>query len=427
MSRDQRGPNIVVEWSPTAVSAYDPIAKRRLTAGSLAELAPNLSSNEAVFAVSRRSCFVRTVRIPDVSKEDAMQALGLTIAQHVPVDGEDASFDISLTQDVGPQGRTAVLTAMSSQALRSLYSQAQAAGIKVLNVMPAALGSGLIAHDKGIQACAVVSDSVEGLAMDIVAGGDVRYTRVAAPGLSATGLEAELNRTFAAAQLPCAPTLAAGLALKDVAYSTNESPLEALAKNWGRIGISIQLPEVVRAKIKSAKANRARLAALLCVSAVLLGTLVYLDRSDQEAMLQSKQAESSNAMRKMRNSASAVTADLQKKEKLQTTLNQAFQPAQRLSEIVTAVNNAVPERVWLTGISVERGNEVLIRGTALTSEDVASYQANLSKSDRFRSVKLLFANNGRIEQTPVVQFSISAFPLGNVPMFERTTGRAASR
>ena len=47
-----------------------------------------------------------------------------------------------------------------------------------------------------------------------------------------------------------------------------------------------------------------------------------------------------------------------------------------------------------------------------------NYNKELTKQKRLRDVRLLFANSGDIDGSPVVQFSVSAFPVGNLPIVE---------
>jgi hypothetical protein len=101
-----------------------------------------------------------------------------------------------------------------------------------------------------------------------------------------------------------------------------------------------------------------------------------------------------------------------------TSLDLAFEPKQRLGDVTFLVNNLCPEGLWLTGLTIERGKLALIRGTAINGEAVYKYLDRLTTQDRFRDVKLVFANNGQIEKVSVVQFSISAHVVGNLPLAE---------
>jgi Tfp pilus assembly protein PilN len=95
--------------------------------------------------------------------------------------------------------------------------------------------------------------------------------------------------------------------------------------------------------------------------------------------------------------------------------------------VATVAANAVPEGVWLTGMSLDRGKPLQIRGSAKTNEQVADYVQQLSSSERLRDVKLVFSNNNTIGDTPIVQFSISAHVIGNYPLADTEQKRGSRR
>jgi Tfp pilus assembly protein PilN len=94
----------------------------------------------------------------------------------------------------------------------------------------------------------------------------------------------------------------------------------------------------------------------------------------------------------------------------------AFEPAQPLSDLAAVVDDSLPPGAWLTGLSIERGKPLQMRGAARTADDVARFMDTLGATSRFRDVKLVFANSARIDETPVVQFSVTAVGVGNLPM-----------
>ena len=101
---------------------------------------------------------------------------------------------------------------------------------------------------------------------------------------------------------------------------------------------------------------------------------------------------------------------------VQNTLRRAFQPAQPLSDISAVVDDSLPPGAWLTGLTVERGKPLDLRGTAKTAGDVTRLVNALSASPRFRDVRLVFANSALIGKVPVIQFNVSAVCVGNLPM-----------
>ncbi|HEV2473953.1 MAG TPA: PilN domain-containing protein, partial [Chthonomonadales bacterium] len=104
--------------------------------------------------------------------------------------------------------------------------------------------------------------------------------------------------------------------------------------------------------------------------------------------------------------ASAIAADLKR----------AFHPAQPISDLMALIDDRTPANAWLTGLTIERGKPIQVRGDARTADDVASFVSALGSTPRLRDVKLLFNNSFKIENTQVVQFDIAATAVGNLPM-----------
>jgi hypothetical protein len=186
------------------------------------------------------------------------------------------------------------------------------------------------------------------------------------------------------------------------------------------------------------------------VAAIGLSGFAYYDHSSKKALVDSAAAKDKLEVDKYKKLQKAAADDLGKLlspesvakltgakppaanlggapgDDAQSNINLAFSTGQRFSDVATVVSNSVPPGVWLTGISLERGKRLVLRGTAKTNELVEQYARTLNTLDanspqqRLRDVKLEFTNPGSIEQVPVVQFSISAFPVGNVPLYDQT-------
>lgn len=413
----------VVEWSTTQVSWVDAHHNLR-TAASLQEAAEILPGKDVLIALSRRSTFIRTQRVPNAAKPDIRRILQVQLGQIFPASAGDLSFDFQLTHDLNSEGRLAVIGAIRSADLQILQSQAKAAGLRITGVVPAAMGSAVLAKSLHLMDAAVVHQTAEGLAIDLIAGGELRYSRVAAAPATSLGIDAEVSRTFAAALMSCSPTIAAGaLALPDAEASTDVWGIETLP--GAHLDISIEAPEQIARRIRASETGKIRLATILSGAALVAVTaqgLVYSDASAKASAAQGR-------WRKKINDAKALqTAELGKTSVVtgyRNTLDLAFHPAQSLSDVLAIVTNDAPKGVWLTGFSVERGKALTIRGTATSGIAVAKFQAAIIKEEdkathqrRFRDVKLVFASNSEIDSTSVVQFSVSAFPVGNLPLAE---------
>lgn len=407
-------PNVVVEWSPTSVSWID---REYQSAADLSEVAALLPGRELLVAISRRTAFIRAYRVPNTARAEVGRILDVQIGTLFPIPADDVSYDFHVTDDVNGEGRLAVVVAMRSSDLHNLHEQARAAGLKIAKIVPAALGSALLAKQLNHPNGAVVQRTREGLTIDLIANGELRYSRITPMPASSIGIEAEVSRTFAAAVLPCCSTIAAGgLALPDADASTDRWSLEYLL--GANIDIDIQTPAQRLALSQIESRRRIRLSLLIFLASLLVFTFVYLRWSDASALVAKSEAkwkQDLTKVRRIRDQESAKGATLASTKK---KLDRGFNPAQGFGDAIIIASNATPNGVWLTGISMERGKAVSIRGTAKSSDLVAQYQQALIADPRFRDVTLVFATNSKIEDTPIYQFAISAFPVGNLPLID---------
>jgi len=420
MSTKATNASVVVEWSPGSVSAFDAHTNKMVTGDSLLSIAGQISSRDVVVAIGRRACFVRSITVPNASKEDLLQAMTLSISQHVPIGTGDACVDLRLLNENGAEGKTATLVAMRAADLRTLYEEAKQAGIKIIATVPAAYGSWLIANGTSIADCAAVSEGAEGVGVDLIQAGELRYSRALPPNSYNGQLAPELARTFSAAGLKQLPTLAAGVHVSSASYNVQESPLQALSgTGWAQPGVEFELPETVLARSRAAQARKTRLAALLCAAAILLLGYAYLDWSSSQGLVSEHKARINKNLSSLQAALASRDADTKNEQQMVLVLGRGFKPKQRLSDIAALVSNDLPKGAWLTNITISRGEEMQLRGTAMTGDDVTAYLQALNGEARLRDVKLVFATNGQIETTPVVQFAITAFPVGNLPLIDK--------
>lgn len=414
----RRAPQVVIEWSPNHV-AWVGADGRVMEAPSLVSAAAHVDARDVVIAFSRRSTFIRAYRVPPASKGEVRRILEMQLGQLFPAPASELAFDFHLTEDSNQEGRLAIIAAVRVCDLTQMFSDAKAAGFRVTQVVPVALGSSVLAKSMSLTHCAVAHRVADGLAIDLVAGGELRYSRVAPLPTSALAMEAEVGRTFAAAALSCAPTVAAGgLALPDAEISTDSTALSALL--GALLDIDLQTPEQRAAKTRSNETRRLRWSLLLFGAALIMATAYYLDWSDAQASAHHGDAVWNRKLSQARATRDRAADRLSLQTSIKQILDGAFHPAQRPSDVLTVAANSAPAGLWITGFSLERGKSLTIRGTTVRSEAVYEYQDSLVNNPRFRDVKLVFANNAQIDNTPVVQFSIQAFPVGNLPLAEAT-------
>lgn len=412
----------VVEWSPNFYRAYVPGRG----------LSDSISAGLGVVraALSRGNTFVRAIRVPNVSAADTEKILRLQLPQTFPVPAADLVFAYRMTNDVSAEGRLVLVAAARAEVVRQLHNSVREMGANPEETIASAFGSMLLAKSMGLSNVAVVDHTPEGWAIDIVLESELRYSRVIPLATGAETLESEVCRTFGMAGLPCGQILAAGgthLSFADV--STDKSSLEMVSSaDAHTLRVGLELPEVLQSREKKLVGNRARLAVLMCVGAAALAMLIFADRVEKAAEIRKEQTAWNIETRKLESARNAARSKLAGLSKTTETLDRAFNPAQKPSEVLALVSALAPREIWLTGISFERGKSISIRGTALSSNSVATYLDALSNNERFRDVKLVYANDADIEETKVSQFSISLHAIGNLPIVEsKSKARAANR
>ena len=434
MSQRTLHPLPVVCWSPGHLVAYDPVTRQTHSADSAGALAGMLGSGrEVIAAISRRNAFVRTARVPNAPHAEVRQVLSLTIGNHIPVAADALAYDFYLTDDVNAEGRLAVIGAAHIDTLAKVHAELGGAGLRVSRILPVAFGAERLAAHAGISHGAVAELTDEGLCVELIADGQVRYSRVVPAPDNAAETAETIARSFAIAGLPPGPVLAAGGLNLPTALNTVERAVEALAADGATIPITLETPDAIAARQRGLEAGRNRIAVVLVLAAIAVGALLYADFSAAAAVASKHEGQFQTGLRKLRAENTSVQARTAAAEKLSLTLQRAFNPAQPFSDVLGVIASKAPEGVWLNGVTLERGKPLLVRATAKQNEAVSAYLDSLRQTQgtapgsaqqlpRFRDVKLVVANNSTIETTPVVLFSVSAYSIGNLPLVE-TKGR----
>lgn len=410
MSRATLPPVPVIEWSPTGVVLFDPSTGKLVQGDDLASIRSKITGDEVVVALSRRSSFIRTARLPDASKSEVQKILQLQIGTLFPVQPADTAVDFYLTDNKNGEGRLAVVAAIKSDVLKTVMAELTAAGLKTRAIVPAALGSALLAHQKQLALAAIVQETPEGLAIDLIEDGELKVARVT-PMPGAANIDTEVARSFAAAKMDPAQILATGGMEHAGWQSDPRSTLAQLADS--QLPINLEPPDLV-AKRELARVKRFRRVAIwLWVAVIMLAAVLFDQRVTQQQAVTAGEKKWTRILSKKREEKRVAEAKLKELRKVETVLNLGFEPRQRLVDVVSIVTKLTPEGLWVTGMTAERGKPATLRGTALNGEAVTKYLEQLSANPRFRDVKLIFANNGQIEKTAVVQFSMTFHVIGN--------------
>jgi Tfp pilus assembly protein PilN len=387
-------PTLRVEWASNHVRGFDNATGRVIEANSIAELARQFPSHkEVMVGVSRGQVFLKTVSLPKAAPEDLRQLLNARLSQYFPLPANDLAFDAYQTNLQEKDGYLTVIAAMRASDYLQLQAELTKVGWKAAQILPIAFGAVHHCQDGLVE-------EIHGnyRYLDVVQNGIVRFSRVA-PADAPTAPERQ--RTLLAAGATDLPQREGGDALRGLHKALPFS----FARNEDRL-----------ATRKKQLAGKTRLSFLLIFASILLGSLLFLDRMDAQAVVDKGAARWDTQLKQLRTIRDAETTKAQRALGVQQSITQAFAPGQSLTDIVAILGDNLPAGAWLMGVVAERGKPIQIRGLAKSGEDVARIVSNLSAQRRFRDVKLLFANSAKIDQTMVVQFNITATAVGNLPM-----------
>lgn len=419
MSKPILGPMPVVEWSSKHAIAVTPSGTS--ASGENVQQAAHKAGlpRAVVLALSRRSAFVRTTNVPNVSEKEVGKVLELQIGKLFPIAQGKVAYAFSLGTETTAEGVLASVVATPAETLKAAKEELASAGLHAAACIPSAMGAVALASSLNIKDCAVVELGIEGLSIDILKDGMLRYSRVAPRTTDPEAIKDEVCRTYSSVGIACGPIVAAGgLTMPSAEYTTGTSTLEALAKVGLGLGVNVELPEEVAQREARLVGNRVRLAGLLCLAALVLATMVYLDRSDAYAAVAKDEAKYAASIRKERLIRDEASKKANAAKTISDKVRRVFEPGQKASDIMVAIGNLAPKGAWVTNLTYDRGKLIQIRGTAVNNETVTAYLQALTAQDRFRDVKLVVANNALIEETEVVNFSISLWAVGNLPIEE---------
>ncbi|MBI3947530.1 MAG: pilus assembly protein PilM [Armatimonadetes bacterium] len=235
-------------------------------------------------------------------------------------------------------------------------------------------------------------------------------------------------RLEAALGIPVAP-----LRIEPLLEAGVPNPLQfAAAYGLAAAGGLVQTPDLLATEIRRAQAARRRRTRAWAVGTVVLVMLgcagVIGNRAwhSHRSALRHRAAVARDAA-----TARSITASLEaRQEKLSLhvqSLRAALGPQHAWIDVLNDVAARAPAGVWLTGIEMERGKPVIIRGTAMAPEKAAGFVSALAESRLLQQVRLIFANDAQLGRRHVTQFGITALVVGNAPEAKptaRTTRRA---
>ena len=404
-------PTLHLEWTPTSVRALDVNSGASSDAATISALGPILQGRGPVLVgIGRRAVFLKAVRLPKAAYEDVRRIVGVQLGQWFPLPPDQMAFDFLQTGDVNADGCLTVVAAVRSDDLKRLLADLASAGLTASRILPVALAAPTVAGSAGQADALVLEGGPGGLALDVVRAGALHSSRLVPPGSDAA---AEARRTLAAAQAGALPVVTAGGAEFPDGLPGFGTALSLL--HLAPPLFSFRLLEDRAGTLRKRSGDRTRLAALLLVSALLLTTLVWADRQQAAAVQKKKDGAVARQMTRLQSIKNAEADKAQKITDVQDVLHRAFSPAQPLSDVAAVVGDSLPRGAWLTGLGLERGKPIEIRGAARSSAAVPQLVHALGHSPRFRDVRLVFANGITVGKARATEFEISAVAVGNLP------------
>jgi Tfp pilus assembly protein PilN len=414
MAKGVAGPWPVIEWSAGSLTLYDPVSRQTGTVS--ADMAGStLGGRPVIVAISRRSAFVRTTRLPDAPKAEVARILQLQIDKLFPLASSNAAIDFVLTADRNVEGRLAIVAATPAETLARVREEL--GGLNIERIVPAALGAIPVATALGQAHIAIVQDNSEGLAIDLVDNGLLIATRVVPQPASAGEIEAEVHRSWAMSKVEPGPTAAVGGLVFDGAdYSSPMSTLAALSLDPP--DIDLELPQTVAERETKRIGSKKNLAMLLWAAAIGVGAVVFDWRQTEMNRVEQSNKVWEARTKELRDTQALAQTKEKKLDTQDATLVASMTPKQYVGDVATLFTTVVPKNLWLTGLTIERGKQATVRGYAMTHEAVSAYLESLGSLDRFRDVKLNFMTDSDIAGTPVVSFSVAMHVIGNYPLPE---------
>ncbi|MFM7186501.1 MAG: PilN domain-containing protein [Armatimonadota bacterium] len=406
----QLKPDIVFSWSPSQVAAMELSSGQKLTATDIASLSLQTSGKTAVVGIARERTFIKTVRLPKVSGDDLRQLVFVQWKSLFPLDEAESAFCAHQTSDISPEGILTVVAAVRTTDLIAIREQLASKGIKQVHFVPLAATAAVALASNGVSDGLVVDANGDQTTFDLVAGGDTVLSRSVVHAESA---EIEAKRTL----------LADGQSTAEVFVTPNVSfasakplTLDLLSVLADVTGHDLVSRQEQAAELASISKKNNRLSIYFLIAAVLLLAVVLTQRFDEEQIVIQGEAKWAKRVAKARSNRKIAELESKKETDYTNLLDPAFEPGQRLSDALASITNAVSGNVWLTGVNMDRGRPVQVRGTAMSNEAVTQFVNALGASDRFRDVQLVNASSAKIEQTEVVNFTMNLTVVSNVPL-----------
>jgi hypothetical protein len=414
MSKNNQKAHIFIEWDRDVVRVH-------FADSSLVREAANLNGidgidgKNAVVLISRRSILHRAITLPDASRADTIAALKVRLSDVFPIPSSELAFDF-VSGDKTSGGRKSDVYAVRNIDVKAVVEMCNEHNISILQIIPAQVLIPSIIQKQNLVNGILVERFGDMANIDVVKEGTLDGSKT----VTLAQIDQEIAR-FRQMFTGNSSLFTYGLSIDGSEQTLSAS--HVLASKDASFTINLEPEEYRVAKVEKDRKADHRKAYLVIAAAAALSALNINDYSNKSIAYSQSENKLKAILKQSADRAARVESDLGKVEPQAKQLKIAFQPAQKVSDIMKAASLLVPKGAWLTGLSVDRGKSLQIRGAAKDSNFVANYLSELTKQKRFRDVQLKFTSAGEIDGTNVVLFNISAFPVGNLPVIETTKKR----
>ena len=414
MNQKPTRPNLIIEWDRewTRVHFVDSAQTREgVSLGSI----EGVGGKNAVVVLSRRLVMHRSMALPESARNDTLVVLKQKLGDVFPISVSELAFDFLPSTIRSTEGRLSDVFAAKTSDVREVLAVCDGLGITVQQIVPAQAYALRVAQEQALSSGIIAERFGDLVNLDGFKEGSLTVSKT----VTLDRLDDEIARITAVAG---PKILAQGVEFNGTEQRLGGN-LVALA-GTAAIPMDLEPDEYRREKLEKRRKVAHRQAYVLfaggfCVAAMVGNELVL--KQQDFAKQEKKEKNLTNLVKSGLDIESGKLSKVGPKAK---QLKLAFMPPQRMSDVTKVATSLIPKGVWLTALNLERGKLLQLRGSAKNSEAVAEYIGALTKAgestkqNRFRDVRLVFANAGEIEGEKVVQFNITAFPVGNLPVVE---------
>lgn len=410
MSQKQQRAQLLIEWDREWVRVQVSESAQLREAATLDQI-EGIGGKTAVLLMSRRLVLQRSITLPDAQKSDALVALKMRLADVFPIPASELAFDFIPTSDKNENGRVCNVYAARTSDIAEAIETCQKLGIQIQQIVPAQALTIKLAEQNAVSSGIFVERFGDFVNLDAFKYGEPVSSKLSTLDL----LDTELARLKAMT----------GESTKVLSYNVSlDGTEQKLASphlaSYYQIAPTIDLePEEFRwARIEKVRHQHHRQAYMIFAAGFVIAAFTVNDVMTRNDAYAKEEAKYKNRTKRVKAEADKnITASTKLKPQA-TQFETAFKPAQQPSDVLKVISGLIPKNTWLTSVVFERGKLLQIRGTTQKPQLVSAYASSLSEQKRLRDVRLVFVNSGDIEGTPTVQFNITAFPVGNLPMLE---------